>query len=426
MRISLRCLATRSLVFLPVLFAVCLATASPQSIPIGPKPQVRAITAFMNIDRARYQMDIAETVKFLRTAQQAFRGHGYTVQTLRIVTQPFAEYTKGLSREEALRFFKNLDGIAEQEHVLVSIGPAYISGDDGEAQADLLADVLRSTRFLNGTVSVTTGDSVDWSAVKAAARVIKILSEETPSSEGNFRFAAIAEMPAYSPFFPAAYHTGAGRQFTVGLESANTVIVAFQAAPGDPVSARRRLSELFFHQMFDIEDVARTIDRDQSWTYLGLDLSPAPGKEASIGAAIESLSGQPFGAPGTLTAVGTLTAALKDIGARKVGYSGVMLPIFEDPRLALRWESGLVSLDSLMSYSAVCGTGLDGVPLPGDTSVETLARIIGDVATLAVKWNKPLSARLLPIAGKHAGDRTEFTDSRLVNLTLQPIASGAH
>jgi hypothetical protein len=67
------------------------------------------------------------------------------------------------------------------------------------------------------------------------------------------------------------------------------------------------------------------------------------------------------------------------------------------------------------------GTGLDTVPLPGDITEEQLARIIGDVATLAYKWNKPLSARLLPAPGKKAGERTEFNDPRLANATLQAL-----
>ena len=99
-----------------------------------------------------------------------------------------------------------------------------------------------------------------------------------------------------------------------------------------------------------------------------------------------------------------------------------MLPVLEDPTLAERWNAGFYSIDALMSYSAVCGTGLDTVPLPGDTSVDTLGRMIGDVATLSVKWNKPLSARLLPVAGKRAGDRTEFADPRLINGTIHPVS----
>ncbi|HYW65455.1 MAG TPA: DUF711 family protein, partial [Candidatus Dormibacteraeota bacterium] len=145
--------------------------------------------------------------------------------------------------------------------------------------------------------------------------------------------------------------------------------------------------------------------------------------DASIGAAIEALSHQPVGTSGTLTAVATITSTFKDIGARKAGYSGLMLPILEDPRLAERWNNGLLSLDALLSYSAVCGTGLDTIPLPGDTTLDTLSRIIGDVASLSVKWNKPLSARLLPVAGKRAGDQTEFTDPNLLNVTIQPLAA---
>jgi uncharacterized protein len=38
-----------------------------------------------------------------------------------------------------------------------------------------------------------------------------------------------------------------------------------------------------------------------------------------------------------------------------------------------------------------------------------------------VKWHKPLSARLLPVAGKHAGDMTEFDDPFLDNAKLQPL-----
>ena len=386
------------------------------------QPKVRAITAFINIDRSRYQIDISDTIKFLKYARTVFESRGYAVQTLRIATQPFPEYTKGLSREEAMQFFKNLDGIAQQEHIVIAIGPAFLAGNDGDAQADLLAEILSNTKSLFGTVSVTKDDSINWPAVSAAARVIKKLSETTEHSEGNFHFAAIASMPPYSPFFPAAYHTGAGHQFTIGLESANTVAVAFQDAP-DYQTAKRRLFDLLFEQTSAAEALAQRSDHEQGWTYLGIDLSPAPMRDVSIGAAIESLTRKPLGSSGTLTTVGLITSALKEIGLRKIGYSGLMLPVMEDSRIAERWNSGLVSMDTLLSYSAVCGTGLDTIPLPGDTSVDELTRIISDVATLSVKWNKPLSARLLPVAGKHAGETTEFTDPNLINVTVQPAGS---
>ncbi len=59
--------------------------------------------------------------------------------------------------------------------------------------------------------------------------------------------------------------------------------------------------------------------------------------------------------------------------------------------------------------------------MPGDVTEEQLARIIGDVATLAVKWKKPLTARLQPAAGKKAGDKTDFDGPYLFNTVLQPL-----
>jgi uncharacterized protein len=408
----------KGLAILVLLFLGSAYAAAQQS---APKTKIRAITAFVRLERGSYQIQMDEALKFLKIAKTTFESRDFTVQTLRIATQPFPEYTKGMSRDEALQFFKNLDAIAQNENVVLSIGPAYLSGPDGDAQADLLADVLKSTKSIFGTVYVTNDSGVNWPAVRAAAGVMKKLSDGTLHSEGNFRFAALANVPQGSPFFPAAYLTGMGHQFAVALESAGDAAAAVKDAP-DLTTAKRRLIDVFFQRASNVESIALRVDRERGWIYLGLDLSPAPGKDASIGTAIENISKQPFGASGTLTAVGVITSALKEIGLRRTGYSGLMLPILEDPVLADRWNAGLVSMDALVSYSAVCGTGLDTVPLPGDVTVDQLARIISDVATLSVKWNKPLSVRLLPVAGRLAGQQTDFGDPSLINGTIQPLS----
>jgi uncharacterized protein len=397
--------------------AVC-AQEKPSDDPA--KPKVRTITAFINVDRTRYQIDFSETVKFLKYARTVYQSRGYEVQTLRVATQPFPEYTKGMTREEAIQFFKNIDAVAQQENLLIAIGPAFESGEDGDAQADLLAEILRNTKSIQGSLMVTKGGEINWTAVAAAARVIRRLADTTELGGGTFRFAAIASMPPYSPFFPAAYHTGAGHQFAVGMESANTVAVAFQDAADYP-AAKRKLGDLLFQEASEVENLARRADREQGWSYTGIDFSPAPMKDVSIGAAIEELSKAPFGASGTMTAVGTITSAIKDIGLRKTGYSGMMFPVMEDSRIAQRWNEGVVSMDALLSYSAVCATGLDTIPLPGDVSVETLGKIIGDVATLSVKWNKPLTARLMPAPGKHAGEMATFNNPSLIDVKIQPL-----
>jgi uncharacterized protein len=342
------------------------------------------------------------------------------VQTIRISTQPFPEYTRGMSKQAILAFFHDLDNLAKQEGFIAGIGPALMSEKDAPAQAQVLAEILGLTNNLHGSIVVAGDDGVHWKAVRAAADVMKYLEDHTDHSLGNFRFAAIANVPAYTPFYPASYHQGLGRQFAIALESAN-VVAAAMAAQRDPEATRQALvAELGMHARA-VQDLAGKIDQETGWTYMGLDLSPAPLKDISIGSATAGSTGGRFGTSGTLTAAATITSALRDIAVKKVGYSGLMMPVLEDTRLSQLWSEGALSMDQLLAYSAVCGTGLDTIPLPGDVTADQLARIIGDVATLSAKLSKPLSARLLPAAGLKPGDRTTFDDPNLVNTVIQPL-----
>src|SRR5262249_54189409 len=85
-----------------------------------PKTKIRAITAFARLERGRYQMQLDEALKFLKIAKTTFESRDFTVQTLRIATEPFPEYTEGMSRDEALQFFKNLEAVADSENVMLS------------------------------------------------------------------------------------------------------------------------------------------------------------------------------------------------------------------------------------------------------------------------------------------------------------------
>lgn len=384
------------------------------------KPKVRAVTAFVRLDRARYVAQVREALVMLRKARAAFEKAGYEVQTLRISTQPFPDYIRGLDDQAALAFFRDFDALAEKEGFDAAIGPAMFGRNADPREARLLGAILCSTKILNGSVVVAAEDGVRWEAVRASARLMKLLSEKTPRSQGNFRFAATALVPAGTPFYPGSYHAGAGRQFAVALQSANVVMESF-GSTREPAAAAKALEAALGGHARNIEAVAQRVMVVSRWTYLGLDLSPAPLKEVSIAAAIEKFTAAPVGSNGTLTAAALITGALRAIPVKRAGYSGLMLPILEDRVLAERWSEGKLTFDAVLAYSAVCGTGLDTIPLPGEVTSEQLERIIGDVASLAVKLGKPLSARLLPVTGKRAGDRTEFDDPFLVNAVLQPL-----
>src|SRR5438128_8181626 len=113
----------RSLVFVVGLLSV-LASTTAVAAPDATKPNVRAITAFVHLDRASYEAQIAETMKVLNAAKAEFARRGYETQTVRIVTQPFAQLVKGLSDTEALAFLRALDDLSQKHGFMPNVGPA--------------------------------------------------------------------------------------------------------------------------------------------------------------------------------------------------------------------------------------------------------------------------------------------------------------
>ena len=137
-------------------------------------------------------------------------------------------------------------------------------------------------------------------------------------------------------------------------------------------------------------------------------LAPFPDDEHSLGNAVEKMGIPKIGLHGSLAAAAILTEAIDRADFPHTGFSGFMQPVLEDSVLAMRATEGTLTIKDALLYSAVCGTGLDTIPLPGDTTSEQLVPLLLDLSALALRLNKPLTARLMPIPGKKAGDETNF------------------
>jgi len=396
---------------LPIIALASLAVAA------GTRPKVRAITAFIDLDSKSETVQVEDAAKFLSGARDAFRAAGFDVETIRIVTQPFPRYTNGMKREEAVALLRKFDDLAGKLGFAANIGPAMLANGDSPAPLDLLAEILATTR-INASLVTAGTDGIYWKNIREAARLIKKVAAHSPNGKGNLNFAATAMLKPQTPFFPGAYHLNSGHSFAIGLEGANVVTDVF-AQYHDPVQAEERLAQALERPLKEAETIATKIAASSGWTYAGIDPTPAPLGEVSIGRAIENFTGAPFGSSGTMTAAGIITRAVQSVPVKRLGYAGLMVPVLEDNLLAKRWAEGTFNMDSLLAYSAVCATGLDTIPLPGDITEERLARILGDVAALAYKWQKPLAARLLPVPGKKAGDLADFGDSRMTPTVVR-------
>jgi uncharacterized protein (UPF0210 family) len=342
---------------------------------------------------------VAKAAESLRRAEKACRDAGREVQTLRLSTRPVFQDTTP-TRAYARDLQAMLDDVGL---VYCSLGPAT----DG---VELIPDLLIGHDALNCTVRLDGNTA----AARPTAEAMLRLANETEEGFGNFRFAALACVDPGAPFFPAAYHDGPAN-LTAGLQGAS--VVAGAARGGFDGLTERTAAALIEEATPVVRLVSRVAD-DLGVRFGGIDLSPAPNGPDSIAAAFEAVGGE-FGRPGTLATAAALTAAIQNTTLPTCGYNGLMLPVMEDVVLARRWEEGAIGLHDLLAYSSVCGTGLDTVPLPGDSDPADIARLLLDVTALAVRLGKPLSARLFPVPGTTSGDRTSFTSPYLTNTTVR-------
>lgn len=390
------------------------------------KPPIRTITLGLAEAHPLTGVTIARASAILAQAKKTYEDQGYEVQTVRLSTRPVFDDLAGWSAQDILTYTQELQKMLDDAGLsFCSLGPFNaVPVDFSEDRATLVAELLIATTALNASVQmVDLRGCVNLRAADAAARIILRLSRETAEGFGNFRFAMLACVRPGTPFFPAAYHEGPA-SISIGLQSAGLLAEILRYIKGKEghrihvESIGEMIEQFLGEEARNAIAVAKCVAKGRALQFGGIDLSPAPMGEDSIAAALELCGCGKFGEPGTLMLAAALTSALQRINVLTCGYCGLMLPVLEDAVLGQRWSEGMISIEKLLLYSSVCGTGLDTIPLPGDTSEETIARILSDVASLAARWRKPLSARLFPVPGKQRGERTTFTSPYLANTII--------
>lgn len=389
--------------------------------------KIRSITYFDNLlwplDGSRLQ----RAKGFITPARETFQGGGYEVQTTRLATPPFPQVLGSQMNKEAVQYAKELEGhLIHDGFDFVSIGPAI---PEIPTSYSILPEILENTQNVFGAGIISSGrNGIIFTAIKACAAAIKRIAGISADGFANLRFAALANVPPGSPFLPAAYHQDPGKPaFAIATEAADLAVEAIGQA-SSLEAARSKLVKSIETQAAALSRLGHELEERYGIVFGGIDfsLAPFPRAEQSIGTAIEGFGVPALGDHGSLAAVAFLAEALDQAQFQRTGFSGVMLPVMEDTVLAKRALEGKLAINDLLLYSAVCGTGLDTIPLPGDVSIEQLHAILLDLAALAQRLGKPLTARLMPIPGKQAGDPIEFdfeyfANSRVMDLKSQPL-----
>ena len=387
--------------------------------------KIRAVTHFSPLTWPFDLNAIQSAARFLELTKVQFETAGYPVQTLRLSTPPFMDLLGDPNPQTLFDFATTLEEHTQKSGIaFTSIGPVMAATPRSLlSPIRAIPNLIRSTETIFCSTLVATSETgVNLAAIEATAEAIHEIGQTTADGFGNLRFAMLANVKPGGPFFPGSYYDQGTAAFGIATEAADIAVTAFKEATTLD-QARKNLIELLNEHAIQLAEAIGWLVDEHNIHFSGVDLSLAPYPEdaVSIAGAMEHLGIDKFGGHGTLFVTAFLTDAIQQALLPLTGYSGVMLPVLEDNILAQRAKEGCYTVNDLLLYSAVCGTGLDTVPIPGDTTVEQISSLLLDVATLSTVLNKPLTARLLPIPNLQAGDVTNFDFEYFANAGVLPL-----
>lgn len=214
----------------------------------------------------------------------------------------------------------------------------------------------------------------------------------------------------------------------IGLETPDLLVAVLKELKASPHNDFYRqcyetMSQALQYHVDEVLEAVKSVQHKLQFAFAGIDSSAAPSKNCASMTEVYELMGVPFfGAAGTVEASSLLTKVFKSIkNVPLVGFSGLMLAVTEDLGLAAGTHKAQFDIRALLTYSAVCGIGLDTVPISNEATVEQIAALMRDTGTMAFRLNKPLTVRLFPIPNKSAGEVTEFESDDLCNCRILAV-----
>lgn len=397
--------------------------------------KVRTITSFLTLkkDKNQWREKIKNASIFGGELAKTFEQNSYTVQSIRIVTNAFGEYLDTSSLESAredMQFLQDLlnSSFMPNLRIRFAIGEAKT-----QKEIEILPELIREFGDIcNACVNVGVDEFgvPNKELTTKCAKAVKQIGEITLRGEGNFNFTINYNCKPLIPYFPASYHNSSDEDcFALGIESPDLLVEALKSLDEEEnhnekmKKSYESMSKSLQYHLSNIIDLTNSFSHEHKTKFAGIDTSAAPSKDCSSMTQVYELLGVPyFGAAGTLEASALLTRVFKSIkGCEIIGFSGLMLAVVEDRGLAQGTIDKNYDIRSLITYSSVCGIGLDTVPIVGDTSVEKIADICMDTGTMAYRLNKPLTVRLFPVPNLKEGELTAFQSDDLCNSAVLAI-----
>jgi uncharacterized protein (UPF0210 family) len=390
--------------------------------------RIRSITVGLNPERYNPPELTERLTAFYEEAETAYQAANFPVQTRRLTLPP-------MNPRDSAACYKIKSMVETLSRITDQMGVRWIClplKSDQQLPAEIvkiITNIIHQYPKIFAHFMVADEGVISNRFSLTAASVVLAISRLSSNGFDNFRVGVGANIKPNTPYFPFSYHQGE-TGFSLAVELIELLIQTVSEARATSLSLIREvLLKKIIPVLKEVDSIGKMLEEKTGFQYKGQDISiaPYPDEIRSVASLIEMLGPLHCGQSGTLMVTALLTdvlkTALKRAKVRHTGFNGVMFSPLEDLPLAKANNQHHLSVEKLMLYSAVCGCGIDMVPVPGDMMEDEINNLILDVSSLSTVLSKPLGVRILPIPMKVANERTNFNHDFLTNTRVMRLDS---
>ncbi len=400
---------------------------------------VRTVTLGINLQEcASYDVNhlcqkihnkiMSKAGQLVQVCDQISQKYGIPIVNKRLAISPITWLMEGHHEQAYLQVARQLDKSAK------AVGVDLLGGFTALVQKgmtkgermyfNVLPEVLAGTERICASVNAaSTRAGINVDAILLVSQAIKKAAGLTSDNDGfgAAKLVVFANIPEDNPFMAGGF-LGPGEPETViniGVSGPGVIKRRLQQMLAvHPEVNLGHIAEQIKETAFRITRVGELIGREVAarlgveFGIVDLSLAPTPRVGDSVGEILQVMGLAKIGSPGTTAAIALLTDAVKKGGlfasSSVGGLSGAFIPVAEDAAMAGAVADGSLGIEKLEAVTSICSVGLDMVPIPGDTTVETLASLIADELAIGVINSKTTAARIIPVPGKKAGQMASW------------------
>ena len=316
--------------------------------------------------------------KKLNAVAKRLEGNGYEIQTKRIC-----------SKQQSIR---EIDSAYGGKKLYLSVGSLSL-----ESAKNQLDDYF-ATEFTSFNLDLSKGVTLDD---------VDLLYEMIRNKPDRaFLFSYIFNNTKSTPFLPSSNYQQNG--FSIGLQSPD-------------LSEDCETIDEWLKKMKSVWNEIVNLFSDTT-NFLGIDSSVASlfaGKSSFTN--FIKRTNESFPKSVTTDIYLKINKFIKEENPKPIGLCGLMFPCLEDFELAEEYEQGNFSIERNIFLSLHSGLGIDTYPIGINEPKERVFEILSLLQGFSQKYNKALSARLVTDGKAKIGDKTDFQNQYLKDVTVRAL-----